>query len=271
MRQVQTMRYAESATAMCLESEDSFNDLETYCMFIGYPRSGHSLIGALLDAHPNVIIAHELNVLKRIREGLNERQIYQLLLENSRTKAQAGRGASGYSYEVPNQWQGKFQKLKVIGDKQRGGSSRRLGNRPGSLQNLRSTLTCKIKFIHVTRNPYDNIATIADRKNWSLEESATHYFSLCENNQKIKAQIAARDLFDLQHESFIAKPQVILEELCQFLSVDACEDYLNDCASIVYKSPHRSRNDARWDGKLIDAVKNRIAEFRFLAGYSFES
>ena len=265
------MHYPDPATDTCLEREESFQDLGTYCMFIGYPRSGHSLIGALLDAHPNMIIAHELNVLKRIREGLNERQIYQLLLENSHTRAKAGRGASGYSYEVPNQWQGKFQKLKVIGDKQGGGSSRRLGNRPGSLQSLRNTFTRQIKFIHVTRNPYDNIATIADRKNYSLEESATHYFSLCENIQKIKAQMATRDLFDLQHESFIANPQVILRGLCQFLGVDASDDYLNDCASIVYKSPHRSRYDARWDGKLIDAVKKRIAEFPFLAGYSFES
>ena len=30
-----------------------FDDLKTYCMFLGYPRSGHSLIGALLDAHPD--------------------------------------------------------------------------------------------------------------------------------------------------------------------------------------------------------------------------
>ncbi len=26
-------------------------------MFIGYPRSGHSLVGSLLDAHPNIIVA----------------------------------------------------------------------------------------------------------------------------------------------------------------------------------------------------------------------
>jgi hypothetical protein len=34
--------------------------LRAFCLFIGYPRSGHRLIGALLDAHPDVAIAHEI-------------------------------------------------------------------------------------------------------------------------------------------------------------------------------------------------------------------
>lgn len=36
-----------------------FSDIQSYCMFIGCPRGRHSLIGALLDAHPNIIMAHE--------------------------------------------------------------------------------------------------------------------------------------------------------------------------------------------------------------------
>ena len=31
------------------------NNLETLCLFIGYPRSGHSLVVSLLDAHPEMI------------------------------------------------------------------------------------------------------------------------------------------------------------------------------------------------------------------------
>jgi hypothetical protein len=31
----------------------SFAHVESFCMFIGYPRSGHTLIGSILDAHPN--------------------------------------------------------------------------------------------------------------------------------------------------------------------------------------------------------------------------
>jgi hypothetical protein len=106
---------------------------------------------------------------------------------------------------------------------------------------------------------------------WNLEENTKRYFSLCENVRDIKERIATSDLFELRHESIIDHPHVILKELCHFLGQDAPDDYLNDCASIVYKSPHRSRCDARWDHRLIDIVKDRIAEFTFLTGYSFES
>ena len=74
-----------------MESPVLFSDLETYCMFLGYPRSGHSLVGALLDAHPDVIIAHELDVLKYIGEGCGRPQIYSLLLENSQAAREGGR------------------------------------------------------------------------------------------------------------------------------------------------------------------------------------
>lgn len=37
--------------------------IHTFVLFVGYPRSGHSLIGSIMDAHPNVIIAHEVKQL----------------------------------------------------------------------------------------------------------------------------------------------------------------------------------------------------------------
>jgi hypothetical protein len=87
-------------------NEELFDSVESYAMFIGYPRSGHSLIGALLDAHPNAAIAHELDVLKYVKEGYSREQIDPLLLENSRRYTESGREWNGYRYEVAGQWQG---------------------------------------------------------------------------------------------------------------------------------------------------------------------
>lgn len=33
---------------------DDLAPVRTFIMFVGHPRSGHSLVGSLLDAHPNV-------------------------------------------------------------------------------------------------------------------------------------------------------------------------------------------------------------------------
>ena len=68
-----------------------FDGIETYCMFVGYPRSGHSIVGSFLDAHDKIIIAHELNALKFIEAGCHFKELYWLLLYNSQQFSRFGR------------------------------------------------------------------------------------------------------------------------------------------------------------------------------------
>jgi len=257
-----------------LKNRKLFEDVETYCMFIGYPRSGHTLIGSLLDAHPNMIIAHELDALKYLSAGFSRRQIYYLLLNNSQAFTKAGREWTGYSYRVPNQWQGRFKKLQVIGDKKGGGSALRLHSNPEFLQRLRDTFG-KVKFIHVLRNPYDSINPGSRRrqkpKKRDIRNRIERYFSRYEGVAEIKEKIKSTDIFEFRIESFIDNPKSILKELCHFLGTDASSGYLNDCASIVFKSPRKGRYDTQqWSSELIELVKKNIDQIPFLYGYSYE-
>lgn len=259
-----------------LKNRRSFKDIRTYCTFIGYPKSGHSLVGALLDAHPNMVIAHELDTLKFASLRFNKKQIYHLLLENSRAFAETGRKWNSYSYEVDNQWQGRFKQLLVIGDKKGGNTTFRLRAWPWLLQRLRSTIDADVKFIHVVRNPYDNIRSTCfkinrDTPSLDLRQSTEYYFSLCEAVADIKKRIKGDDLFELRHERFIDDPKTCLKEICRFLGVEAPGDYLSDCARIVFKSPRRCRYDVKWSRELLDIVKDRIEDFPFLQGYSYEN
>ena len=47
-----------------------FSQVQACCLFIGYARSGHSLVGSFLNAHRHAVIAHELNLLWYARLGL---------------------------------------------------------------------------------------------------------------------------------------------------------------------------------------------------------
>src|SRR5215207_4382653 len=231
--------------------KESFEDVETYCMFVGYPKSGHSLVGSLLDAHPSAIFGHELDALKYVQAGFSKRQIYQLLLENSRKHAESGREWNTYSYEVPGQWQGRFDKLRVIGDKKGGKSTLRLRSNPELLQRLRDTVGVGIKFVHVIRNPYDNISAIlrdnigngfTGGRNRGLRYSIEKYFSRCATVRDLKERTRDADVFDLRHESFVEDPARHLGGLCRFLDLEYSDDYLKDCASIIFKSPSKSRH-----------------------------
>ena len=99
-------------------------------MFIGYPRSGHSLVGAILDAHPEIIIPHQYDVIQnwklyKLSTPVNKKlskyhlfyDLHQLSEEQAmfrmRSKFPSG-NTGGYSYHVPGLWQGGYQtKIKV--------------------------------------------------------------------------------------------------------------------------------------------------------------
>ena len=258
-----------------LFNNNHFKTIENYCIFIGYQRSGSSLIGALLDAHPNAVIAHELNVMQYFAANFNKNQIYYLLQQNSQEYAERGRNWSGYSYQVPNQWQGKFAKIKVIGDKKAALSAIQLSKNPQLLQQIKNTVTIPIKIIHIMRNPYDNITTMfkkSDRKRTNalnFRETIEYYFSLCDDIKQIKL-VSSDPVFEIKQESVIDNPQKNLRELCNFLNLEADEAYLQDCASIVFKSPRKTRETIEWKPEDIELVAEKISFYDFLQGYSFE-
>ena len=256
-----------------LKDKKTFQNVDKYCMFIGYPRSGHSLLGSLLYAHPNIIIAHELNALNFVDMGFNQQQIYYLILKNSRKLATQGRESSGYSYEVHHQWQGKFRDLKVIGDKKGGDSISILRYKPELLNVLQNKIDVPAKFIHVIRNPYDNISTMYTRskkKDKKLADSINQYFYLCDTIAQLKQQINQGDMIDIRHEQIISNPKFWLNEICKFLEIDAGDDYLDDCANIIYQFPNKSRHKVQWNDELIETVKNKMNQYEFLSGYSYE-
>ena len=100
-------------------------------MFIGYPRSGHSLVGSILDAHPEIIIPHQYDVTKNwqkyrslrvISENLPKYKLFLDLHQLSTEQAMFGDRSSNwllktsrfYGYNVPGLWQGGYQKrIKV--------------------------------------------------------------------------------------------------------------------------------------------------------------
>ena len=100
-------------------------------MFIGYPRSSHSLMGAILDAHPHIVIPHEYHIVNRwsiyqdealINTSMQKYLLFYNLHSLSTWQAVFGNRAKKpvflddgiYSYNVPGAWQGTFSgKIKV--------------------------------------------------------------------------------------------------------------------------------------------------------------
>jgi len=263
--------YVESAI-MGRRVRDQFDHLEMYVEFIGYPRSGHSLIAALLDAHPNMIWANELGALLYVHAGFSRHQILNLILRNSVASARSARAWEGYNFPVPQQWQGRSSQIHVVGDKQSEGTTLRLQARPFLLERLRQTMKVPVKFIHVIRHPLDNITTMFQRapQPQCLMQVVNYYFQLCQDVRAIRAQVNEDDWLDIHHEAFVAAPSAWLVRLAHWMGQSAPADWVADCAAIVRRAPHCTRDQANWSDALRAQVAMRAAEFAWLRDYEFK-
>lgn len=115
-----------------VELHELYDGVETFVMFIGYPRSSHSLLGAILDAHPEIIIPHEYHIIDKWdiyqeetlkSTGMQKYLLFYNLHSLSTWQATFGNRAREpafledgiYSYNVPGAWQGTLSgKVKVI-------------------------------------------------------------------------------------------------------------------------------------------------------------
>ena len=85
--------------------------LQYFCMFIGYPYSGHSLVGSLIDAHPNAVISHELHVARLMKQGYPKEKIFSMIILNSMSYGLQGRNWNNYEYAVPGEWNGRYTSI----------------------------------------------------------------------------------------------------------------------------------------------------------------
>ncbi len=238
-----------------------FEHVDTYCMFVGYPRSGHSLVGSLLNAHPDLLICHELDALALLRDGAPREAIFsRIQAEDARFAASERQDVFGYDYAVPGAWQGRIRDLKVIGDKKGGRSTWWLHDEPWLLDELRETLQLPIRFIHVHRSPWDNIATISTRGH-TLDAAISWYRGMCAAIEGIKQRIPTEELFDLSHEAFIADPTSHLYALCDFLGVERNVEWAQACSKVVNKSPHQSRFKVEWSEAQKALVAREMAKY----------
>lgn len=246
--------------------EKFFNNLESIILFIGYSRSGHSLVGSLLDAHPEILVSHELHVVKHLMSGKSKDDILRSMAINSALFNKNGREYTGYDYSIKGQFQGKVKTLKVIGDKKGNGTIRLIRRYP-DIVSLFVKFQVPVKLIHVIRNPYDNISTRAKRNNTSLSYSAKGYF----RNMETISKLEKNPSFETHHvflEDLIFQPSETLKKLLTYLKLkNQTESYIEACKARLFSNPKETRFDFEWSSKDYNYVKNKIKEYEFLKRY----
>lgn len=279
----------------------SFRSVETFVQFAGFPRSSHSLIGSILDAHPEALVSHELDAMGLIRSGFTEAEVFALIRRNTAAFERHGRWWNGFSYAVAGGCGGRAERPRVIGDKKGDFAVRWVAQDPTLLDRLAATVPRRRRaWILVLRNPFDNIATMSLRKGRAydrlrieaasreefrrrlkeeqgrtiaaeaLPDMVADYAALCDGVAAIKARTPPEDWLEIRHEDLVAAPAQQIERLLDFLRLPPGDGFVDRTAGIVGSGANRSRDDVAWPQERLSAVRALVARHDFLAGYGFD-
>ena len=272
--------------------------VKTFIFFIGFPHSGHSIVGSLLDSHPHIVVSHELNLFALLSYGKispTKQAIFNAIWKNTKQTVINGvraRNGKGYDLLVDDLYQGKYiNYIDVIGDKKGGATVDLLiKNRKkwSSIYDVLKSLNLTLKVILVLRNPYDLIASTVLINHYSREYSKikqlnlTKKFSPDKINYEINryfrrhcAIVNAKktynlDMIEIYGKDLVSDPRGTLLNLCNHLGVNCPNNYLDMCEKKLYKTESKTRRLIEWPDKQLKVIQEKIDKYDNLKCFSFD-
>ena len=280
-------------------------------LFVGYGRSGHSIIGSLMDTHPHVVVSHEFHLLENLPNASDthwKSHLFNSIYQKSARDVTRGRAYAkkGYTLGVKGLWQGRFDGyIEVIGDKGAGRITTDYLEDKKQVRRhyseLKKRVEIPIRVIHVLRNPFDMISTatvILNTDPSNLRHLKRAYSSLREHEPAIQKYnrtdildlwiddmfvrfdavlemidtiFGKENVLEVHNCDLVADPRHALSRIFEFLDVDATEHYLSVCSEKVFKSVSRSRNTVVWSSGQIERAERRMKKYAMLNRYNFTS
>lgn len=248
--------------------------MKYFLCFCGYPRSGHTLVAAILNSNPNCMISNQLNIFKEAKVDINHIKSHSLNLGTWKSSTQVTHVPKG--------------EILVVGDKTGHRSTDILSSNPEKLGMIKAQLDVPMKWIHVVRNPFDNLATWAKLNHEnkimkqvgkyfpvaevnkmmgkSLDEVIEKYSLLNETISKLKK---SEDILTVRHEYVITRMHDTLKEMCDFLEISFDPEWRDNVRNIVWKKPRITRRQIPWSQTQKGKVHDIISQYSWLKGYDY--
>ena len=284
--------------------EEAIESVKTFILFIGFARSGSSILGALLDAHPHVVLSNEYMLISKAARGnpkdpvFNDRRtLFSALYNRQRSLLNHSliNTNKGYSLYIQNSYMGTYKdRIDVVGDKSGAYTNFvHLGNKRyffEVIQHLGDVVKAPIKFINPVRNPFDIIATqmlygVGGKDLRHKCKANTHKIILDPMYIDCKVKHFEKEIWSIveicDHESqqyevlhvhledLVESPRVEILKICNFLGISCPEDYISACTEKLFKETSKSRHSIEWPDEALDKVHSIIQLIPHLKRYSF--
>ena len=249
-----------------------------FVQFLGWPRSGTTLVMSLLNAHPGVLISHECDVSALVVAGLNRDQILARMAAARARFEEAGSQWFGYDYQIASAAAGENEPV-LLGDKKAGGTAEMFALHPDIFQRTELTLDVSLRLLVVVRNPFDVIASISrnlpgDVPDWfrigsDPLASAIDWYSLMSTVVQRAVDVSPCPIHFLSFTDLITDPADTLAMVLRFLGVlESTEEmdplYAAMVRSKVFPTARRPSLSIDWTPEQAHRVRELIKSTPFL-------
>jgi hypothetical protein len=247
----------------------AFGDLDCFVLIVGNARSGSTLLGSIIDAHPRAVVGNETVASQIYWSGLDRQRILEEIVANSEQSNESGRMSEGYSYAIEQETDSAT--VRVMGDKVWNPATLMLHGNTKLIGGLAATIGAPVKFIHAVRNPFDVVATMHGRSGASLSDRARWYFMHCDAAEAIRDKTVESCYLDTHLETLLAKPDEVIPQVTSFLGLEPSEEHLAACKGMLFAEPRRTRYDVAWEEDLVSDMLDRMKRYDFLQPYRDEN
>ena len=241
-------------------------DLNSFCLIIGNSRSGSTILGSIVDAHPNAIVANETMASQAFWRGMSKSDILGEIVENSSANYRSGRQSEDYQYQIGSSPESKSS-VSVYGDKIWNPATLLLHGDYDLISRLESKLSARVVLIASIRNPFDTIATMHRRSQAPIKDRIRWFFMHCEALAAIEEKTPQSNFFISHHEHLIDSPDEEILRICRALMLSVDNQHVDNVKRLLYRRPSKSGMAIDWDLKEVDEILERMRRFPFLSMY----
>ena len=235
-------------------------------LFFGSPRTGSTLLGQILNQHPDILVANEYRFLQKVvREQRDIKSELQKLRSIAWTHYRTGLKKDSYFSDKLSKFQSQWiefkgarkkNSIRILGDKKAGGNTGIYLEQPTRTENF--IKEHKPFLLQIVRHPIE--AAKSSAKAFDLE------FKHALKDQILRTTEAYRLLQDhpdlryiIYYDDLIRTPREELEKLAGFLGIPADQDWL----SVVVQSVNDSTTKAKaYDPDQIALTKQMIDRYQ---------
>lgn len=245
-----------------------FKAVERFALFVGPQLSGSRLIAHIVNSHPEAIVSRELDAPERVRRGWNRELLFGGILARDLADSLQKDSWVETDFMAPGSFPGTYQHLMVVGDEASEISTGSLLEHAGLWERFVELVGVPVSVVQNIRNPFDNIARIAQQLEGDLDEATSRYF-----DQLVALKVLEErcdDTHFLPVDVLVSVPELTIRELCSFLGLEAHDDFVDAAAQRLLGTSGRARDEVEWPDALREKIEAGIAAFPQLGRYGFD-